>query len=79
MLLYGLFFWVLRLKIKVGLLLLECRILWNECDYCMSLYVLFFLGFKTENQTWFVITGMQNFLELIWLLHVIICAVSSGF
>ena len=44
--------------------------------YCMCC---FFFGFKTENQSWLVITGLQNFLELIWLLHVIVCAVFSGF
>ena len=48
MLLYVLFFWVLRLKIQVGLLLLECM----PC---------------------------RIFLEQIWLLHVIVCAVFSGF
>ena len=34
-----------------------------------------FLGFKTKIQGWCVITrmdAMQNFLELIWLLHVIV-------
>ena len=39
----------------------------------------FFFCFKTENQSWLVITGMKNLLELIWLLHVIVCVVSSGF
>ena len=41
-----------------------------------------FLGFKTENPSWLVITRknvMQNFLELIWLLHVIVCAVFLSF
>ena len=44
----------------------------------MSLHVLFFLDFNTENQSWLVITLMQKFLELICLLHVIACAVFFG-
>ena len=41
----------------------------------MLLYMLYFLGFKTEVLGWCVITRMdsvRNFQELIWLLHVIV-------
>ena len=44
----------------------------------MLLYMLFFLGFKIEIPGRYVITqmdAMQTFLELIWLLHVIVCVV----
>ena len=46
------------------------------------LYMLFFLGFKTKILGRCVITqmdAMQNFLELIWLLHVIVYVVFFGF
>ena len=46
-----------------------------KTEFVMSLHVLFFRGFNTENQSWLVIALMQNFLELICLLHVIACAV----
>ena len=48
----------------------------------MLLYMLFLLGFKTQILGWCVITrmdAMQSFLELIWLLHVIVYVVFLGF
>ena len=47
----------------------------------MLLYMLFF-WVKTEIPGWCVITrmdAMQNFLELIWLLHVIVHVFFLGF
>ena len=53
------FFLVLRLKIQVGLLLLECMACKIFLELIWLLHVIvcaFFLGFKNENPGWLVIT-----------------------